>query len=72
MSITPRTRVIVINSPHNPTGMILGGEDMRELARLLEQTDAVVVSDEAYEHIVFDGARHESCRVTRRSPSGRS
>jgi methionine aminotransferase len=58
--ITPRTRVIVINSPHNPTGMILGSEDIRELARVLEQTDAVVVSDEAYEHIVFDGARHES------------
>ena len=58
--ITPRTRVIVINSPHNPTGMILGSEDIRELARVLEQTDAVVVSDEAYEHIVFDGASHES------------
>jgi len=58
--ITPRTRVIVINSPHNPTGMILSSEDIRELARVLEQTDAVVVSDEAYEHIVFDGASHES------------
>jgi hypothetical protein len=58
--ITPRTRVIVINSPHNPTGMILGTEDIRELARVLEHTDAVVVADEAYEHIVFDGARHES------------
>ncbi len=58
--VTPRTRVIVINSPHNPTGMILGTEDIRELARVLEQTDAVVVADEAYEHIVFDGARHES------------
>ena len=59
-AITPRTRAIVLNSPHNPTGMILDGEDMRELQRLLEDTDAVVVSDEAYEHIVFDGARHES------------
>jgi methionine aminotransferase len=58
--ITPRTRVIVINSPHNPTGMILGTDDIRELARILEHTDAVVVADEAYEHIVFDGARHES------------
>ncbi len=58
--ITPRTRVIVTNSPHNPTGMILGAEDIRELSRVLEQTDAVVVADEAYEHIVFDGARHES------------
>ena len=59
-AVTPRTRVIVINSPHNPTGMILGAEDIRELSRVLEQTDAVVVADEAYEHIVFDGARHES------------
>ena len=59
-ALTPRTRAIVLNSPHNPTGMILTADDMRELARLLEHTDAVVVSDEAYEHIVFDGARHES------------
>jgi methionine aminotransferase len=59
-ALTPRTRAIVLNSPHNPTGMILTGDDMRELARLLEQTDAILVSDEAYEHIVFDGARHES------------
>ena len=59
-ALTPRTRVIVINSPHNPTGMIFSAEDMRELARVLERTDAVVVSDEAYEHIVFDGARLES------------
>jgi methionine aminotransferase len=58
--VTPRTRAIVVNSPHNPTGMILGADDIRELARVLEHTDAVVVADEAYEHIVFDGARHES------------
>jgi methionine aminotransferase len=59
-AITPRTRAIVLNSPHNPTGMILTADDMRELQRLLEHTDAAVISDEAYEHIVFDGARHES------------
>jgi len=59
-AVTPRTRVIVINSPHNPTGMILSADDMRELARILESSDATVVADEAYEHIVFDGARHES------------
>ena len=57
---TPRTRAIVLNSPHNPTGMILTSDDMRELSHLLDQTDAIVVSDEAYEHIIFDGARHES------------
>jgi methionine aminotransferase len=59
-ALTPRTRAIVLNSPHNPTGMILNGDDMRELSHLLDQTDAIVVSDEAYEHIIFDGARHES------------
>jgi len=55
-----RTRVIVINSPHNPTGMIWTPDDMRELARVLQSTDAVVVADEVYEHILFDGLRHES------------
>jgi len=59
-AITPRTRAIVINSPHNPTGTTFGPDDMRGLTRALEGTDAIVVSDEAYEHIVFDGARHES------------
>ena len=59
-AVTPRTRVILLNSPHNPTGMILNARDIRELASVLNQTDAVVVSDEVYEHIVFDGARHES------------
>jgi methionine aminotransferase len=59
-ALTPRTRAIVINSPHNPTGMILTPDDMRELEHLLAHTDAVVVADEAYEHIVFDRRRHES------------
>jgi len=59
-AITPRTRVIVVNSPHNPTGMMWTPDDVRELARVLQDTDAVVIADEVYEHIVFDGARHES------------
>lgn len=59
-ALTARTRVILVNSPHNPTGMVLDGDDMRELARVLPSTDAFVVSDEVYEHIVFDGASHES------------
>ena len=59
-AISSRTRVLVLNSPHNPTGMVLDEDDMRELARVLQHTDAFVVSDEVYEHIVFDGARHES------------
>jgi methionine aminotransferase len=59
-AITPRTRLLLLNSPHNPTGMVLTADDVRELKRVLEGTDALVVSDEVYEHIVFDGARHES------------
>jgi methionine aminotransferase len=58
--VSSRTRVIVINSPHNPIGMIWTPDDMRELARVLQSTDAVVVADEVYEHILFDGLRHES------------
>jgi methionine transaminase len=59
-AITPRTRVILVNTPHNPTGMVLDLDDIRELEGVLEHTDAFVVSDEVYEHIVFDGVRHES------------
>ena len=59
-ALTPRTRAIVLNTPHNPTGMVLNASDMRELNRVLQHTDAFVVSDEVYEHIVFDGERHES------------
>jgi len=59
-AITPRTRVMVVNSPHNPTGMMWSSDDVRELARVLQGTDAVVIADEVYEHIVFDGAQHES------------
>ena len=46
----------MVNSPHNPTGMVLDRDDMRELAASSQDTDAFVVSDEVYEHIVFDGA----------------
>jgi methionine aminotransferase len=59
-AVTPRTRLLLINSPHNPTGMVLTPEDIRALKHVLEGTDALVVGDEVYEHIVFDGGRHES------------
>ncbi len=58
--VTNRTRVIVINTPHNPTGMIWTPDDIAALRRVLEGTDAVVISDEVYEHITFNGVRHES------------
>ncbi len=59
-AITPRTRMLMINSPHNPSGAMLGEADLRELAAILDGTDIFLVSDEVYEHIVFDGRRHES------------
>jgi methionine aminotransferase len=59
-AITPRTRMLMINSPHNPSGAMLGAGDMAAIAGLLAGTEIVLLSDEVYEHIVFDGARHES------------
>jgi len=59
-AITPRTRMLMINSPHNPSGAMLSEADMREVAAILDGTGIVLLSDEVYEHIVFDGARHES------------
>jgi methionine aminotransferase len=58
--VSRRTRMVLLNSPHNPTGMVLSTDDLHELARILDHTDAVVISDEVYEHIVFDGRRHQS------------
>jgi len=59
-AITPRTRMLMINTPHNPSGAMLTASDMAEIADLLRGTDIWLLSDEVYEHIVFDGARHES------------
>ena len=59
-AITPKTRMLMINSPHNPSGAMLGADDMAAIAELLRDTGIVLLSDEVYEHIVFDGARHES------------
>jgi len=62
-AITPKTRMVIINTPNNPTASVLSGEDMRMLESLLRGTGIVVVSDEVYEHLVFDGHQHQS--VTR-------
>jgi methionine aminotransferase len=59
-SITSKTRLVIINTPHNPSGSILSEEDMKELAASLRGTDILVLSDEVYEHMIFDGRRHES------------
>lgn len=59
-SIGPRTRAILLNSPHNPTGTVLGEDDIKQLATLLEGTNILIVSDEVYEHLIFDGRPHLS------------
>jgi methionine aminotransferase len=59
-AITPRTRMILINSPHNPSGAVLSPQDLDELAAIVRDTPIVVLSDEVYEHIVYDGAVHQS------------
>lgn len=58
--INARTRAILINSPHNPSGTCWTDEDARELEKLLDGSDIIVISDEVYEHITFDGIRHHS------------
>lgn len=58
--INSRTRMIIINSPHNPTGAIFTQYDIDRLTALTRHTDIVILSDEVYEHVVFDGQRHES------------
>ena len=59
-AITPKTRLLIVNSPHNPSGAMFDEADIRALSALLEGTDIYLISDEVYEHIVFDGRRHES------------
>lgn len=59
-ALTPRTRLVVLNTPHNPTGTVLPPSELDVLAELLRSTDALVLGDEVYEHIIFDGAQHAS------------
>ena len=59
-AITPRTKAIIINSPHNPTGSVISSTDLGELAELACAKDIVVISDEVYEHMVFDGQQHHT------------
>ena len=59
-AVTPRTRLLFINSPHNPAGAVLSAHDIAELSALVAGTDLLIISDEVYEHIIFDGLQHES------------
>ncbi|WP_298620834.1 pyridoxal phosphate-dependent aminotransferase [uncultured Zoogloea sp.] len=61
--VSPKTRMIMINTPHNPSGTVWSPDDMRALCDLVRGTGIIVVADEVYEHIVFDGRRHESAAL---------
>ena len=59
-AVTPKTRMIMVNTPHNPTGSVMKAADVQTLADIVRDTDILVLSDEVYEHMVYDGAPHES------------
>lgn len=59
-AINSKTRMIIVNSPHNPTGSVFGEHDIERLTALTRNTDIVILSDEVYEHVVFDGDIHHS------------
>ncbi len=59
-AVTPATKAIIINTPHNPTGTIWSADDWASLAGIVEHTDIIIISDEVYEQLVFDGAEHHS------------
>jgi methionine aminotransferase len=58
--ISPKTKMILLNSPHNPTGAVLGEHDIRELRSLVKNTNIFICSDEVYEHLIFDNIPHQS------------
>lgn len=58
--ISPKTKMIIINTPHNPSGAVLDKSDMQHLEQLVKDTNTLILSDEVYEHIIYDGLKHES------------
>lgn len=58
--VTLKTKMIIINSPHNPTGTILREKDLEALSRIVRDTDIIILSDEVYEHLIYDGEQHQS------------
>lgn len=58
--LSARTKAIILNTPHNPTGMVLGAADIEALKSIVKGTNIFIISDEVYEHLIFDGKQHES------------
>src|SRR5690606_37653486 len=63
-NISARTKMIIINSPHNPTGSVLNGTDIKILEEITRNTGILIISDEVYEHITFDGEKHFSLSLS--------
>lgn len=59
-AVTAKTKAIIINSPHNPTGSVISAEDINQLRRITAGTNIFIISDEVYEHLIFDNIKHES------------
>ena len=59
-AVTPKTKAIIINSPHNPTGSVISEEDIKQLRKIVEGTNIFIISDEVYEHLIFDDIPHQS------------
>ena len=59
-TISAKTKAIIINSPHNPTGSVLSKEDIEQLSAIVKDTNIFIISDEVYEHLIFDGLQHQS------------
>ena len=70
-AVTPRTRFVLLNSPHNPTGTVLTRAELQAVAELAVEHDLVVITDEVYEHLVYDGASTCRSRPCPGWPSGR-
>lgn len=58
--VSDKTRMIIVNSPHNPTGAVLSKNDIEELRKIVADTNIIIISDEVYEHLIFDNLQHES------------
>jgi methionine transaminase len=59
-AVTPKTKAIILNSPHNPTGSVISEEDIKQLRKIVEGTNIFIISDEVYEHLIFDNIPHQS------------
>lgn len=65
--VSHKTKMIIVNTPHNPSGTVMSKEDMQQLEAITQGTNIIVLSDEVYEHIVFDDEQHQSLMLISRA-----